>query len=130
MKTTLRLLSFAAILLSLSACKPGGRYKDYDITLQIAGTSSTLADKQATARVAPEIVRLMIVKPIRGVEVVVLDLQLYGWWDQIARRIYIVNRGALQNIKTLRHEWEHARQWDAREPYDERKAYGAELEEP
>ena len=124
---TLILISFVVLL---SACQPGARYKDAQTTLQVAGTSSTLADNQATARVEPEIIRLRVTKPIRGVEVVVLDRQLYGWWDQIARRIYIIDRGDGQNIKTLRHEWEHARQWDAGEPYSERKAYDAELEEP
>jgi hypothetical protein len=126
----MRTLIIVAMLLSLSACSPGARYKDTQITLQIAGTSSQLADMQATAKVEPEIVRLKIVKPIRKVEVVVLDSKLYGWWDHVARRIYIVNRGYPQNVKTLRHEWEHARQLEAGEPYDERKAYNAELEEP
>jgi len=118
------------LLLSLAACQPGARYKDVQTTIQIAGTSSTLADQQATARMNPEIIKLRIAKPINRVEVVVLDKQLYGWWDYVARRIYIVDRGDGQNIKTLRHEWEHARQWDSGETYSERKAYDAELEEP
>jgi hypothetical protein len=125
---TLILISFAALILSLSACKY--KYRGEEVQMQMVRRTSQIADDRATEKVTPEIVKLQASKPIKSVEVIVLDKALYGWWDAINRRIYIVNRGTGQNIKTLRHEWEHARQWDAGEPYSERKAYDAELEAP
>lgn len=91
-----------------------------------------VADRKAEEQLAPEIKRLSEKVPLKvAVRVTVISKQLYGWWQvaNLEPRIYIVNRGKDQNIKTLRHEWEHARQFCAGEPYSEEKAYAAEKDD-
>ena len=115
------------LLLSLSAC---GRVKNTVDEQLFPGLQSPLADVKATEKLSSEIVRLESSKPVKPLTVIVINEDIFGWWDAMNRRIYILNKGDRWNVKTLRHEWEHARQWEAGEPYDEQKAYNAELEEP
>lgn len=91
-----------------------------------------ISDRKAEDQLAPEIKRLSEKYPLKAeVRVTVISKTIYGWWQvaNLENRILIVDRGKDQNIKTLRHEWEHARQFYAREQYSEEKAYAAEKDD-
>ena len=89
-----------------------------------------IVDSKATARLSTEINLLQKEKPIKNeVSVVVWCKTIYGFYrpdPTTGHQIVIIDKGDRQNIKTLRHEWEHARQREAGRPYDEREAYAAE----
>jgi hypothetical protein len=77
---------------------------------------------------ADEYVRLNREVPLKhNVSMILMPRGTVGFYDDAPiSRIVIINRGIYENLRTLRHEWEHARQKDSGEPYNEDKAYAAE----
>jgi hypothetical protein len=79
----------------------------------IAGSMISIADTKATSKLIPEIERLNKLKPLgRRVEIAVLRRDLAGFLLlrdlNVMDRIFIIDRGHTENVKTLRHEWDHA----------------------
>jgi hypothetical protein len=91
----------------------------------VGSAQDTLKDEKATTKVLKELAK-------RGVkvtaEICVIDHRVYGWFsdETVGEKLYIVDRGTGQNLRTALHELEHKRQHDAGEPYAEGKAYEAE----
>jgi hypothetical protein len=104
---------------------------NYMTAAMLAGNYIKLADVDATAKLAPDIIKLKSINPLkRPVAVVVIAANVHGWLqdesDGAARRIIIIDNGHGDNRRTLAHEWEHQRQRDAGEVEDEAKARAAE----
>jgi hypothetical protein len=105
------------------------------LVLSCAALLGGEGERNALMELAPEVASLAKKIPLkRPITIKMFNPNnVYGWYQDEKtneRQIVIVDHGKDQNIRTLRHEWEHARQNDAGEPYSEPKAEAAEKDDP
>ncbi len=91
------------------------------------------SEKAATESLAKECERLTAKYPLKfKLIVTVITKDAYGFYTPASaletRRIYIVDKGEKENIRTLRHEWRHAVQEQEGRKFDDEEARKAEDE--
>jgi hypothetical protein len=83
---------------------------------------------RASAELADEAQRLRRERPVSiSVGICVVHAGCAGWFEpQPSTQIIILDKGREMNVRTLRHEWCHAMQYEAKRPMSEDEAKAAE----